>query len=340
MRRGLRRAGLADLLLAVALLLGLARSAGAQENPREAARWHYARGLKLAGENGYEAALQEFTRAYELSPQFAVLYNIAQCQVALGRPWEAVATLTRYLREGEDHVPPDRRQLVTAQLAELRSRLSGTAPGGDRALDPRQAAHEHYLHGLELVGRNSYRAALAELGQAYAINADPAVLFNIGQCHVALGHLVEGIGALSRYLREGQDIPPGRRDVVEVQIALLESRLAELTVVVDRPEVVVTVDGKEVGRTPLAEPIRLGPGTHEVSLGLEGTLPSTQSVILGEAERKTLVIRLPRPVPLVAGPAAASAAAARAATGAAISGGAAAGARRRAGEISAPVDRN
>jgi hypothetical protein len=335
---GLRRAGVTAPLLAAALLAGWARSAGAQENPREAARWHYARGLKLAGENGYEAALEEFTSAYELSPQFAVLYNIGQCQVALGRPSEAIDALSRYLHDGEDHVPPERRRLVEAQIAALRSRLSGTAPGWVRDVDPREAARERYVHGLELVGRRAYRAALKELNQAYAISPDPAVLFNIGQCHVALGEVSEGIEALSRYLREGQDhVPPGRRDVVEVQIALLESRMAELTVVVDRPEVVVTVDGREVGRTPLAEPVRLAAGTHSVSVALEGTLPTTQTLTLGEAERKTLAIKLPRLVPRVAGPVAASAAAARAASAAAVGAGTA-GPRVPAGGTSIPAD--
>jgi tetratricopeptide (TPR) repeat protein len=330
---------MAALVLAVMLLVGRVRSARAQENPREAARWHYARGLKLAGENGYEAALQEFTRAYDLSPQFAVLYNIGQCQVALGRPTEAIDALSLYLRQGEDHVPPDRRLLVEQQIAELRSRLSAPAPGRDRAVDPREAAREHYLHGLELAGRNAYRGALRELTQAYEISPEPAVLFNIGQCHVALGEVVEGIEALSRYLREGQErVPAGRRDLVEVQIALLESRLAELTVVVDRPEVVVTIDGREVGRTPLAEPIRLAAGAHAVSVALDGMLPTTQTVTLGEVERKTLAIKLPRPVPRVAGPAAAAAAAVRAATAAEIARGSAGAGRGRAGATSIPAD--
>jgi tetratricopeptide (TPR) repeat protein len=331
-----------DLLavaLAAALLLAAGRTARAQDSPREAARWHYAQGLKLAGENGYEAALDEFSRAYQLSPQFAVLYNIGQCQVALGRRQEALEVLSRYLREGEERVPPERRLLVEAQIAQLRALLAEAASGRDAAVDPRQAAYEHTLRGLELAGRNAYRPALHELEQAYAIDADPALLFNIGQCHVALGHLTDGIQALSRYLREGQDrVPPARRDLVQVQVAMLEARLAELTVTVDHPEVVVTVDGRVAGRTPLAEPIRLAPGTHTVAVGMDGMLPATQTITLAEAERRTLAIKLPRQVPLVTGSAAASASAARAAKAAAIEAATAGAGRSRARGTGIPAD--
>src|SRR5215471_518621 len=141
---GQRRAAIADLLLVVALSLGRIGTARAQDNPREAAREHYEQGLKLAGQNGYEAALDEFNRAYAISPQFAVLYNIAQCQVALGHPAEAIEALTKYLREGGDHVPPDRRALVESQIARL----------GAQPADRRQAAREHYLRGLELLAQN------------------------------------------------------------------------------------------------------------------------------------------------------------------------------------------
>jgi tetratricopeptide (TPR) repeat protein len=79
---------------------------------------------------------------------------------------------------------------------------------------------------LELAGQNGYQGALREFNAAYAISPQFAVLFNIGQAHVALGHTVEAIEALSRYLRDGGDrISPSRRTQVERQIAGLRSTL-------------------------------------------------------------------------------------------------------------------
>jgi hypothetical protein len=107
---------------AVLVALG-APGAARADDPRSDARAHYAKGLELAGQRGYEGALREFEAAYAISPQFAVLYNIGQAQVALGRTREAVGALTRYLNDGGDRISAERRGEVERQIAWLRSSL-------------------------------------------------------------------------------------------------------------------------------------------------------------------------------------------------------------------------
>ena len=83
------------------------------------------RGIQLAEQGLYAAALEQFKSAYEKSPHFAVLYNIGQAQMALGRPLEAIEALTRYVRDGADQVPLSRREQVQAQIALLESPARG-----------------------------------------------------------------------------------------------------------------------------------------------------------------------------------------------------------------------
>ena len=126
-------------LLAVLFVLGVAR-AGRADDPRGAARAHYARGLELAGQNGYEAALREFNEAYVISPQFAVLYNIGQAHVALGHPAEAIETLSKYLHDAQDRLPPGRREQVEVQIALLRARLARDLPASSPEAEAARAA--------------------------------------------------------------------------------------------------------------------------------------------------------------------------------------------------------
>ena len=121
-RRGLR----SSALLAALLALGSARI-GRADDPRGEARAHYAKGLELAGQNGYEGALREFNAAYAISPQFAVLFNIGQAHIALGHTVDAIEALTRYLRDGGDRIAPVRRVQVERQIAGLRSTLPNPA---------------------------------------------------------------------------------------------------------------------------------------------------------------------------------------------------------------------
>src|SRR5437016_3560393 len=97
----MRTRQMAPLLL---LLIGSVKTSRADDS-RDAARTHYARGLELAGQGAFEAALQEFSEAYAVSPQFTVLYNIGQAEVALGRPIEAIGTFSEYLHDGQERVP-------------------------------------------------------------------------------------------------------------------------------------------------------------------------------------------------------------------------------------------
>src|SRR3954454_25172434 len=117
-RRELRSAA----LLAGLLALG-ATGIGHADDPRGDARAHYAKGLELAGQNGYAGALREFNAAYAISPQFAVLFNIGQAHIALGHTVEAIEALARYLRDGGDRISPGRRTQVERQIAGQRSTL-------------------------------------------------------------------------------------------------------------------------------------------------------------------------------------------------------------------------
>ena len=117
-----RTVGVTQAILAALPMLAAARVARA-DNPRGDARAHYARGLELGAQNGYEGALREFNQAYAISPQFAVLYNIGQARIALGQPAQAIEALARYLKDGGDRIPAPRRKQVQIQIAVLRSQL-------------------------------------------------------------------------------------------------------------------------------------------------------------------------------------------------------------------------
>jgi tetratricopeptide (TPR) repeat protein len=175
--------------------------------------------------------------------------------------------------------------------------------GAARAAEtPREAAAAHYARGIDLANQGLYEAALEQFNNAYVKSPHFAVLYNIGQAQIALGRPLDAITALSKYLRDGaEQVPLSRREQVQAQINLLESRIAELTIAADTTGAVIRVDGREVGRAPLFQPIRLAAGPHTVTATLANGAEVTRSVVLGEAERQRLQIDLaavaPKPAP-------------------------------------------
>lgn len=172
--------------------------------------------------------------------------------------------------------------------------LSTAVTGVAHADDPaRAAASAYYSKGLELANQGRYEAALDQFANAYTKSPHFAVLYNIGQAQIALGRPLEAIAALSKYLRDGaEQVPLSRREQVQAQVALLESRLSELTVTTDTPGAVIRVDGHEVGTAPLFQPISLAAGSHTVTARLPNGAEVVRAVVMGEAERQKLDLEL------------------------------------------------
>jgi tetratricopeptide (TPR) repeat protein len=83
---------------------------GIQEREQEAGTL-FERGVALYGEGSLDAALVQFERAYELIPNYRVLYNLA------------VSLYERYLEQGGDEIPEARRSEAREQLGTLGERV-------------------------------------------------------------------------------------------------------------------------------------------------------------------------------------------------------------------------
>jgi hypothetical protein len=120
-------------LLAATLALAHAPPAARAQQPAPAppgadgareARERFQRGVELYKEGDFRAALVEFRRAYEIAPNFVVLFNIGQANYELQDYAGAKGSFEAYLREGGAAVPADRRRAVEAELARLASRVA------------------------------------------------------------------------------------------------------------------------------------------------------------------------------------------------------------------------
>ena len=109
------------------LFIPQAASAQAQgtEDPDAAkAAVRFQRAVELYREGSYEGALAEFSKAYQVSPSYLVLYNIAQTQYALHDFVGAYKSYLRYIAEGASEIPADRRAQVDEMTAKLVGRIA------------------------------------------------------------------------------------------------------------------------------------------------------------------------------------------------------------------------
>ena len=125
------------LLFALALVLG-AGSAAAQA-PSDAGA-HFDRGVSFFRDGDYTAAMVEFKKAYEIDPNYRVLYNLGQTSRELRDYAAALVWFEKYLAEGGAKIDADRKKKVEGWVAELRGKiatvsLSSNADGAEVSVD-------------------------------------------------------------------------------------------------------------------------------------------------------------------------------------------------------------
>jgi tetratricopeptide (TPR) repeat protein len=104
----------------VGLALSFVSPAQAQDDEaQEAASEHFARGVELYEEGSLGAAVVEFERAYEIAPDYRLLYNLSQVQAERREYVLASKLLERYLLDGGDDIPPERRAKAENEVERL-----------------------------------------------------------------------------------------------------------------------------------------------------------------------------------------------------------------------------
>jgi hypothetical protein len=84
----------------------------------------FQRGVQLFKEGDFRSALVEFRRAYDLSHNFKVLYNIGQTEFEIADYASAQRSFQRYLGEGGAEIDGARRAQVEEDLKKLAARVA------------------------------------------------------------------------------------------------------------------------------------------------------------------------------------------------------------------------
>jgi tetratricopeptide (TPR) repeat protein len=116
----------------------------ANEGPKQEASAHFRQGVELFREGAYRAALVELRRAYDVFPDYRVLYNIGQTELQIGAYVEAIRDFESYLSKGGLEVSDERRASVEVDLASLRRRV------GTIAVTVNESSADVYLDGVRV----------------------------------------------------------------------------------------------------------------------------------------------------------------------------------------------
>ncbi|MET0286416.1 MAG: hypothetical protein ABW352_18185 [Polyangiales bacterium] len=192
------------------------------------------------------------------------------------------------------------RWLLVLQLLACSSALAQeeAAPSG-----PEQEASVHFERGVQLYKEQAFRAAVIEFQRAYDLAPDYRLLYNLGRTKFQLQDYLGAAQSFEPYLEQGgADIPSERRAQVEEALTSLKTRVARVSVEVNRGGAEVYVDELKVGTAPLASLVLINVGRHRISArAADGAVDAEFiEVAGGDLAQVKLTLEAPASAPLQA----------------------------------------
>jgi hypothetical protein len=142
-----------------------------------------------------------------------------------------------------------------------------------------------------------YDAALDAYQKAYDARHEPAILYNLGRAHEALGHFPEALDNLLAFQRVATPEQLARIGSLDALIDSVRRRVSTLVISSNVVGARVLVRSQLVGTTPFSQPVRLASGHAAIVVEAEGYEPLRQEVELPGAGQLVIDAKLsPRDV--------------------------------------------
>ncbi|MCP4447648.1 MAG: PEGA domain-containing protein [Myxococcales bacterium] len=141
-------------------------------------------------------------------------------------------------------------------------------------------------------GMGAYEEALGLYKQAYEHFNSPKIFFPIARAEHRLGRHMEAMEHYQAMLRGSDDPKPELVAEVHKAIAEVHKELVALDLIVEQAGAVVSIDGKDIGRTPLDGLHYMTPGEHKYMVTLDGHSPEEGVLDLTPGKVESRRIRL------------------------------------------------
>lgn len=167
--------------------------------------------------------------------------------------------------------------------------------GADRALGQTGEVEALIRKGLDLRHQGRDAQAVPYLENAYKLSRTPRTAAQLGLVSMALGYWVDA----ERYLDEALADPDSpwvatNRPTLEAARGRVRGLVGDLTITGEPNGAEVLVNGKLIGRLPLAKPVHIGKGVVEVSLRAPGYAQASKTVTVEGAGKNSLSMVLVR----------------------------------------------
>jgi len=128
--------------------------------------------------------------------------------------------------------------------------------------------------------KNDWEAAHSALLKAWDIKPLPMIAANLGYVEIKMSRYREAAEHLRFFIDKAPADHPERRADAEQQLTECRKHVAVIQVIADLDGVQVTMDGSEIGQTPLPNQLIVDPGAHTIEVTRLGYQSESRSISL------------------------------------------------------------
>jgi hypothetical protein len=219
-------------------------------------------------------------------------------------------SVTAAWAQGVPVPPPATASEAPAAKTETRAATTETRAAGATTRETTEAAgsletslpedaRANYESAMWLWEAADYNGALLKFQLVYARSGDPRLLWNLAVCEKALRHYAKALPLVRRYLDEaGAKLTDAERQEATDFATTIEGFVGPVRIESDQASAKLFVDGEEVGKTPLKEPLLLDMGDHKLTLRKHGFKEISATVrVLGPESRDRVFLAMERDIP-------------------------------------------
>ncbi len=137
-------------------------------------------------------------------------------------------------------------------------------------------------------GNAAYEEALKTYYEAYEAFNSPQIYFPIAEAEQKLFLYLEAMGHYQSLLKDSESLRPELVEQADAAIVEVRKELSGLTIIVEQDGAVITIDDKELGKSPIDATQYFLPGRHTYSITLDGHTPHEETL---ETKRGQVVER-------------------------------------------------
>ncbi len=181
--------------------------------------------------------------------------------------------------------------LEAGALAQPAPPVSAPPVQDDKDLEAKRSeARSYFEKGLAFFEKEAWDAALAEFFRSRRIYPTRAATENAAFCLRQLRRLDEALEMFEDMLKFS-NLTEAKRKTAEAAIAELQGQIGTLRIEGAEAGASIVVDGRYRGTLPLAGPLRVGVGTHEIRAFKEGSDPFGTTIEVKGKEEAVVQLR-------------------------------------------------